>query len=112
MPPKKDKEAAASVNFTPRDFDLLRAAMQSTKTPIEVRCCSESIRGMLRADCCQIDYKGFAERAGLGGAASAKASWHGLKKKLEKAGEGAVGKSWRLSAWEGGCAVFSREWSC
>ncbi|KAI7547849.1 hypothetical protein KC331_g4768 [Hortaea werneckii] len=64
MPPKEKKESSSG--FTARDLDLIAAAIQSTKTPVE------------------IDYKVFAEKAGLGGAPSAKASWHGLKKKMEK----------------------------
>ncbi|KAI6889629.1 hypothetical protein KC360_g169 [Hortaea werneckii] len=64
MPPKEKKESSSG--FTARDLDLLAAAIQSTKAPVE------------------IDYKVFAEKAGLGGAPSAKASWHGLKKKMEK----------------------------
>ncbi|KAI6822197.1 hypothetical protein KC315_g9050 [Hortaea werneckii] len=64
MPPKDKKESSSG--FTARDLDLLAAAIQSTKAPVE------------------IDYKVFAEKAGLGGAPSAKASWHGLKKKMEK----------------------------
>ncbi|KAI7238462.1 hypothetical protein KC330_g2549 [Hortaea werneckii] len=64
MPPKEKKESNSG--FTARDLDLIAAAIQSTKAPVE------------------IDYKVFAEKAGLGGAPSAKASWHGLKKKMEK----------------------------
>ncbi|KAI7359438.1 hypothetical protein KC320_g450 [Hortaea werneckii] len=64
MPPKEKKENSSG--FTARDLDLLAAAIQSTKAPVE------------------IDYKVFAEKAGLGGAPSAKASWHGLKKKMER----------------------------
>ncbi|KAI7164205.1 hypothetical protein KC349_g967 [Hortaea werneckii] len=64
MPPKEKKESSSG--FTARDLDLIAAAIQSTKAPVE------------------IDYKVFAEKAGLGGAPSAKASWHGLKKKMEK----------------------------
>ncbi|KAI7278546.1 hypothetical protein KC343_g2250 [Hortaea werneckii] len=70
MPPKEKKENSSG--FTARDLDLLAAAIQSTKTPVE------------------IDYKVFAEKAGLGGAPSAKASWHGLKKKMERLNGGGV----------------------
>ncbi|RMZ14241.1 hypothetical protein D0862_02095 [Hortaea werneckii] len=70
MPPKEKKESSSG--FTARDLDLLAAAIQSTKAPVE------------------IDYKVFAEKAGLGGAPSAKASWHGLKKKMEKLNGGGV----------------------
>ncbi|GAB1735095.1 hypothetical protein NU219Hw_g163t1 [Hortaea werneckii] len=69
MPPKEKKESSSG--FTARDLDLLAAAIQSTKAPVE------------------IDYKVFAEKAGLGGAPSAKASWNGLKKKMEKLNGGA-----------------------
>ncbi|KAI7489637.1 hypothetical protein KC351_g1121 [Hortaea werneckii] len=74
MPPKEKKESSSG--FTARDLDLLAAAIQSTKAPVE------------RSP--KIDYKVFAERAGLGGAPSAKASWHGLKKKMEKLNGGGV----------------------
>ncbi|KAI7352142.1 hypothetical protein KC331_g13277 [Hortaea werneckii] len=70
MPPKEKKESTSG--FTARDLDLIAAAIQSTKAPVE------------------IDYKVFAEKAGLGGAPSAKASWHGLKKKMEKLNGGGV----------------------
>ncbi|KAI7286872.1 hypothetical protein KC345_g925 [Hortaea werneckii] len=70
MPPNEKKESSSG--FTARDLDLLAAAIQSTKAPVE------------------IDYKLFAEKAGLGGAPSAKASWHGLKKKMEKLNGGGV----------------------
>ncbi|KAI7221637.1 hypothetical protein KC333_g1567 [Hortaea werneckii] len=70
MPPKEKKESTSG--FTARDLDLIAAAIQSTKAPVE------------------IDYKVFAEKAGLGGAPSAKASWHGLKKKMEKLSGGGV----------------------
>ncbi|GAB1730081.1 hypothetical protein NU195Hw_g5149t1 [Hortaea werneckii] len=71
MPPKEKKESSSG--FTARDLDLLAAAIQSTKAPVE------------------IDYKVFAEKAGLGGAPSAKASWHGLKKKMERLNGGGGG---------------------
>ncbi|KAI6824612.1 hypothetical protein KC340_g11171 [Hortaea werneckii] len=70
MAPKEKKESTSG--FTARDLDLIAAAIQSTKAPVE------------------IDYKVFAEKAGLGGAPSAKASWHGLKKKMEKLNGGGV----------------------
>jgi len=50
--------------FTTRDLELLAAAMSCTKSPVEV------------------DYKLFAEKGGFKNAASAKASWNGLKKKM------------------------------
>ncbi|KAK5729121.1 hypothetical protein LTR15_002262 [Elasticomyces elasticus] len=59
----------AAVNFTPREFECLVGAMNSSKVPIE------------------IDYPKMAETLGLKNGASAKASWHQLKKKLEKAGK-------------------------
>ncbi|KAK3067740.1 hypothetical protein LTR53_015204 [Teratosphaeriaceae sp. CCFEE 6253] len=52
--------------FTPRELEHLVMALSCTKTALE------------------IDYKAFAEKAGLKNGPSAKASWHGLKKKLEK----------------------------
>ncbi|KAK4545546.1 hypothetical protein LTR36_002896 [Oleoguttula mirabilis] len=55
--------------FTARDFELLAAAMQCTKVPVEV------------------DYKLFAEKVGFKGTPSAKASWNTLKKKLQKFSE-------------------------
>ncbi|RMY56784.1 hypothetical protein D0865_03456 [Hortaea werneckii] len=82
MPPKEKKESTSG--FTARDLDLIAAAIQSTKAPVE------------------IDYKVFAEKAGLGGAPSAKASWHGLKKKMEKLnGGGVAGESLRMGAEKG-----------
>ncbi|KAK5110270.1 hypothetical protein LTR62_006123 [Meristemomyces frigidus] len=56
--------------FTARDIELLAAAMSCTKAPVEV------------------DYKAFAEKGKFKNAASAKASWNSLKKKLEKIGSG------------------------
>ncbi|KAK3675265.1 hypothetical protein LTR78_004775 [Recurvomyces mirabilis] len=65
-----NKEGGAS--FTALDFQHLATAMTCTKSPIEV------------------DYKLYAEKAGFKNAASAKASWNGLKKKIEKVGGGAT----------------------
>ena len=36
MPPKEKKESTSG--FTARDLDLIAAAIQSTKAPVEVRC--------------------------------------------------------------------------
>ncbi|KAK5126784.1 hypothetical protein LTR85_009718 [Meristemomyces frigidus] len=68
--------------FTARDFELLAAAMECTKAPIEV------------------DYKLFAEKVGFKGAPSAKASWNTLKKKLAKfnASGGSVAPSLTITA--------------
>ncbi|KAK4636218.1 hypothetical protein CLAFUW4_00424 [Fulvia fulva] len=61
--------------FTARDFQLLAKAMNCMKTELAV------------------DYAKFAELSGLKNANSAKASWHALKKKIDKAGEGSVSYS-------------------
>ncbi|KAK4574362.1 hypothetical protein LTR86_002124 [Recurvomyces mirabilis] len=65
-----NKEAGGS--FTALDFEHLATALTCTKSPVEV------------------DYKLYAEKAGFKNAASAKASWNGLKKKIEKIGGGAT----------------------
>ncbi|EME49601.1 hypothetical protein DOTSEDRAFT_68399 [Dothistroma septosporum NZE10] len=58
--------------FTARDFQMLAKAMGCMKGEIAV------------------DYSKFAEVGGYKNANSAKASWHSLKKKLDKASEGTV----------------------
>ncbi|KAI6827989.1 hypothetical protein KC342_g9751 [Hortaea werneckii] len=67
MAPKQVKEAGSAL--TERDRELLVAAFQSTKSGIE------------------IDYKVYAEKTGLKDARSAKASWNGLKKKLQNSND-------------------------
>lgn len=62
-----------TAGFTARDLTLLAGAMQCTKGEV------------------QIDYKKFAEQCGFKNTDSARASWNGLRKKLDKAGGAAVG---------------------
>jgi hypothetical protein len=46
-----------------------------------------------------VDYKKMAEGCGFKNPASAKASWHSIKKKLDKAADGGAGgkSSWSMS---------------
>lgn len=55
-----------SLNFTSRDYDLLARAMMCVKGEFA------------------IDYDKFANLAGFKNSNSSKASWHSLKKKLDK----------------------------
>ncbi|KAM0717142.1 hypothetical protein Q7P37_006994 [Cladosporium fusiforme] len=69
MPPKS---SAASSALTERDIGVLLAVLKANKTLIE------------------LDYDFLAGSLGLKNAASARAAWHGLKKKLDGiAGAGA-----------------------
>jgi len=75
--------------LTARDLELLAAVFNCTKAPVEV--CSPFIvlDHSCNADNNQVDYARYAEKVGLKNAASGKASWHALKKKLDKpAGSG------------------------
>lgn len=55
----------SATSITERDVKLIIAAMKSAKAPLE------------------IDYQILADEAGLKNTASARAAWHGLKKKLD-----------------------------
>jgi hypothetical protein len=46
-----------------------------------------------------VDYKKMAEVCKLKNPASAKASWHGIKKKLDKAADSAVAGAGGKSSW-------------
>ncbi|KAK3720136.1 hypothetical protein LTR37_003960 [Vermiconidia calcicola] len=61
-----------TTTFTSHDFELLAGAMKSMKGELNV------------------DYAKFATRCGLKNANSAKASWHAVKRKLDKMDNGAV----------------------
>lgn len=55
----------SAISITERDIKLIIAAMKSATAPLE------------------IDYQILANEAGLKNTASARAAWHGLKKKLD-----------------------------
>ncbi|EMC94640.1 hypothetical protein BAUCODRAFT_35874 [Baudoinia panamericana UAMH 10762] len=63
------------IGFTSRDFELFAGALMCAKVPVE------------------IDYKAFAEKFGFKNANSGKASWHTLKKKLDKLAASTGGSS-------------------
>jgi hypothetical protein len=82
--PSKDSSAPAG-SLTQRDFDLLQAAFECNKNDFVVRSLSTFSTYGSWLTRPQVDYTKFAEKTGLANANSAKASWHGLKKKLDKA---------------------------
>jgi hypothetical protein len=85
-PETPSKEGGASL--TQRDFDLLRGAFECNKNDFVVpstQIYQDQSHTLTRY---QVDYAKFAEKCGLANANSAKVSWHGLKKKLDKIGGG------------------------
>ena len=84
----KEKETKEGPSMTARDFELLAKALTCLKSELVV---SSSLQiALLQANYLQVDYVKFAEKGPFKNPNSAKASWHGVKKKLDKLGGGAI----------------------
>jgi hypothetical protein len=82
-----------SITLTPRDIELLLAALQSTKTEFAVSHLPQPTPYLrsCRLTLHQIDYDKFAKAANLKNKHTAQVIWTGVKKKLNAMRNGSVG---------------------